>query len=61
MSWYPAPGKLNLFLHVLSKRADGFHVLLADSSVRYVENTIHPGLLAALSTVAGGEDLPPEW
>jgi len=27
MSWYPAPGKLNLFLHVLSKRADGYHEL----------------------------------
>ncbi|HYG54412.1 MAG TPA: 4-(cytidine 5'-diphospho)-2-C-methyl-D-erythritol kinase [Burkholderiales bacterium] len=25
--WYPAPGKLNLFLHVLSKRADGYHEL----------------------------------
>jgi len=27
MSWYAAPGKLNLFLHVLSKRADGYHEL----------------------------------
>ena len=27
VSWYPAPGKLNLFLHVLSKRADGYHEL----------------------------------
>ena len=26
-SWYAAPGKLNLFLHVLSKRADGYHEL----------------------------------
>jgi 4-diphosphocytidyl-2-C-methyl-D-erythritol kinase len=24
---FPAPGKLNLFLHVLSKRADGYHEL----------------------------------
>ena len=27
MTWYPAPGKLNLFLHVLAKRPDGYHEL----------------------------------
>jgi len=27
LEWYPAPGKLNLFLHVLSRRADGMHEL----------------------------------
>lgn len=25
--WYPAPAKLNLFLHVLGRRADGMHLL----------------------------------
>jgi 4-diphosphocytidyl-2-C-methyl-D-erythritol kinase len=25
MNWFPAPGKLNLFLHVLGRRADGMH------------------------------------
>ena len=25
MKWYPAPGKLNLFLHVLGRRETGEH------------------------------------
>ena len=27
LKWYPAPGKLNLMLHVLGRREDGYHLL----------------------------------
>jgi 4-diphosphocytidyl-2-C-methyl-D-erythritol kinase len=27
LEWYPAPGKLNLFLHILGRRPDGYHEL----------------------------------
>src|SRR5512134_143895 len=27
LTWYPAPAKLNLFLHILDRRTDGYHEL----------------------------------
>jgi hypothetical protein len=40
---------------------DGFHVVLADGTVRYVKNEVHPDVLTALATIAGGEEVPGDW
>ena len=42
-------------------RADGFNVLLADGAVRFTKPGIAPEVLAALATVAGGEEMPADW
>ena len=42
LSWYPAPGKLNLFLHVLGRRADGFHDL--QTAFRLIERSDRVGI-----------------
>ena len=48
LDWFPAPGKLNLFLHVLGRRADGMHELqtvyrLVDRSDRVGVRVRHDG------------------
>lgn len=42
MNWFPAPGKLNLFLHVLGRRADGMHEL--QTAFRLVDRADRVGI-----------------
>jgi 4-diphosphocytidyl-2-C-methyl-D-erythritol kinase len=42
MNWYPAPGKLNLLLHVLGRRADGYHEL--QTVFRLIERSDRVGI-----------------
>jgi 4-diphosphocytidyl-2-C-methyl-D-erythritol kinase len=44
LAWYPAPGKLNLFLHVLERRADGYHEL--QTAFRLIDRADRVGLVA---------------
>jgi hypothetical protein len=37
------------------------HALMADCSIRAVRQDIDPSVLRALVTVAGGEEVPPDW
>jgi len=42
MNWFPAPGKLNLFLHVLGRRTDGYHLL--QTVLRLIERSDRVGV-----------------
>jgi len=42
LQWYPAPGKLNLFLHVLGRRPDGMHEL--QTVFRLIERSDRVGI-----------------
>jgi 4-diphosphocytidyl-2-C-methyl-D-erythritol kinase len=44
LQWFPAPGKLNLFLHVLGRRADGMHEL--QTVFRLIERCDRVGIRA---------------
>ena len=44
MEWFPAPAKLNLFLHVLGRRADGMHEL--QTVFRLIERADRVGVAA---------------
>jgi prepilin-type N-terminal cleavage/methylation domain-containing protein len=41
--------------------ADGFFVLFADGTARYTKGELSPAVLAALVTIAGGEEVPANW
>lgn len=41
--------------------AVAFQIALVDTSVREVKDTIDPAVLAALATIAGGEEIPAAW
>jgi 4-diphosphocytidyl-2-C-methyl-D-erythritol kinase len=60
MTWHPAPGKLNLFLHVLGRRADGYHEL--QTAFRLVERCDRVGIRlrsdGALARASGPADVP---
>jgi len=62
MQWFPAPGKLNLLLHVLGRREDGYHLLqtvyrLIDRCDRVGIAVRTGGELRRLDTLPG---VPPE-
>ena len=44
LKWYPAPGKLNLMLHVVGRRDDGFHLL--QTVFRLIERCDRVGIQA---------------
>jgi 4-diphosphocytidyl-2-C-methyl-D-erythritol kinase len=61
LEWFPAPAKLNLFLHVLGRRADGMHELqtvfrLIDRCDRIGVRVRHDGAIR-FSGVFGEENL----
>ena len=43
------------------QQPNGFHVLLADGSTRYVLDLVNPSVLASLATIAGKDELPGDW
>ena len=62
LSWWPAPAKLNLFLHVVGRRADGYHDL--QTLFQIVDLCDRIGLArredGAIERIEGMADVEPE-
>ena len=56
LEWFPAPGKLNLFLHVLGRRADGMHEL--QTVFRLIEQGDQVGVQVRADGVLRHVELP---
>jgi 4-diphosphocytidyl-2-C-methyl-D-erythritol kinase len=58
--WWPAPAKLNLFLHVISRRADGYHEL--QTAFQFIELcdelAFEPGRDGLIERVEGPPAIP---
>ena len=62
LNWWPAPAKLNLFLHVVARRADGYHDLQTLFQLIDLCDAVGLGLRAdgRIERVEGMAEVPPE-
>jgi len=62
LSWWPAPAKLNLFLHIIARRSDGYHEL--QTLFQLIDLNDRIGLAARadgrIERVTGMADVAPE-
>jgi len=49
------------YVGIGSRHPGGANVALCDAAVRFLEETLDPEVVRALTTINGGEKLPPDW